>query len=120
VIDRKKILVAEDDAALIEVMQTILEGQGYEVLVSLTGSNIEKLLTHMPHIILLDIGMSGVSGLDICKRIKADTATQNIPVVLFSSNMYGKAMAKEAGADGFLSKPFSLDHLFATINRHIK
>ncbi len=112
-----KVLVADDDVAIGDVMQILLEDNGYEVLFTSDPSEIHKLIEKKPDIILLDIWMSGVSGKDVCQKIKNDPATAQIPVILFSANRDTREIANEAGADGFIAKPFEIKEIIDVVKK---
>jgi CheY-like chemotaxis protein len=107
----KKILVADDNSGIVDVMQIVLEHEGFEVITTMNGKNILKLCEQKPDLIFLDVWMSGVDGNDICKQIKANADFKHIPVIIFSANRHTKEIAIDCGADGFLSKPFELNDL---------
>ena len=113
-----KILVADDDPGIIDVMKIVLEDEGIEVITTMNGENILKLCREKPDIIFLDIWMSGMDGNIICRRIKEDKDLKHIPVIMFSANGNTKKIATECGADGFLPKPFELDELLDMINKY--
>jgi len=109
----KKILVADDNSGIVDVMQIVLENEGFEVITTMNGKNILKLCEQKPDLIFLDVWMSGVDGNVICKQIKANDAFKHIPVIIFSANRHTKEIAIDCGADGFLSKPFELSDLLS-------
>jgi DNA-binding response OmpR family regulator len=114
---KKKILVADDDPAIVDVLQILLEDQGYEVLTTLNAEGIEALVQKKPDMVLLDIWMSGVNGKDICLRIKGNNESKHIPVVMFSANRDTKEIAIECGADGFITKPFEINELIELVQK---
>jgi CheY-like chemotaxis protein len=114
----KKILVADDDSGILDVMQILLEDEGFEVITTLNGDNILKLCDQKPDLIFLDVRMSGVSGNIICRQIKMDSDFRNIPVIIFSATRNIKQVAIDCGADGFLSKPFELNELLKMAHEH--
>ena len=113
-----KILVADDDPGIIDVMKIVLEDEGFEVITTMKGENSSKLCREKPDIIFLDIWVSGMDGNIICRRIKEDKDLKHIPVIMFSANGNTKKIATECGADGFLPKPFELDELLDMINKY--
>jgi DNA-binding response OmpR family regulator len=115
---KKKILVADDDAAIVEVMQILLQDQGYEVVTTSRGENIYKMVEENPDMILLDIWMAGINGNDICQKLKADDKTKHIPIIMFSANSETIQKSIECGADGYLAKPFELDELMNIVQKH--
>jgi CheY-like chemotaxis protein len=68
-----------------------------------------------PDLVLLDIWMSGTDGRDICRQIKADPKLKKTPVIMISASKDVISSSKEAGADGFIAKPFEMDHLLSTV-----
>jgi len=107
----KKILVADDDLGILDVMKMILEDQGFEVLTTSNGNNILTLCEQMPDLIFLDLWMSGADGNIICSQIKAQEHLRQIPIIIFSANKNTEQIAFDCGANGFLAKPFDLKDL---------
>ncbi len=107
----KKILVAEDDPGIIDVMKIVLENGGFNVTTAMNGNNILKLCEQKPDLIFLDVWMSGINGNEICKQLKAHKEFKRIPVIIFSANKDTKQIAEECGADAFLAKPFDISEL---------
>ena len=116
----KKILVADDDPGIVDVMQILLEDDGYEVITTMDGRKIKTLCKKKPDLIFLDIWMSGMDGKIICKELKADPSTTNIPVVMFSANRDTKEIALECGADNFILKPFEISDLLAMAHKYTR
>lgn len=111
----KTILVADDDPAIVESVQMLLEDEGYNVETTVNGSTVTDAKAEQPHLILLDIWMSGQDGRAICRRLKAAELTKGIPVIMISANRDAAHLARESGADDFIAKPFDADHLLETI-----
>jgi CheY-like chemotaxis protein len=112
----RKILIVDDDEAIQTVMQTVLEGEGYEVVCASSGSEAMDLLLRQGikvDLIFLDLYMPGMSGLQFADSLRSQTPeTQNrIPIVVTSAT--SKATEREIALtfDGFLQKPFSLEKL---------
>lgn len=114
----KKIMIADDDSGILDAMSQMLEGVGYEVVVSVDGESIEKIHDNLPDLLLLDIWMSGLNGRDICKKLKNQELTKHIPIIMVSANKDTKGIAKEAGANDFLAKPFEMDELLAMAEKY--
>lgn len=112
---KKKILVADDDPAILDVMKLMLEDEGYDVETSVDGDRVYKMECDYPDLLLLDIWMSGSDGRDICKYVKAHKLTRDIPVIMFSANKDGAQIARDAGAEDFIAKPFEVDELLSKI-----
>ena len=116
---QKKILIADDDPAILEVLTLFLEEVGYEVETTHDGLTLRTFEHGPPDLLLLDIWMSGWSGREICRFLKSQEATKQLPIVLFSANRETEQIAREAGADAFITKPFDLTGLLATIERYL-
>ncbi len=116
---KRKVLVADDDSAICDAIALILEDAGYDVTTTLDGRIVYELDGNFPDIILLDIRMSGIDGSEVCKRLKSQRKTKRIPVIMISANKDTQAIASEAGADGYVSKPFEMDELLAKIEEHL-
>lgn len=114
----KKILVADDDPGIVDAMQILLEDEGYEVMITMDGEAIPKMIDNKPDLVFLDIWMSGVNGNTICQKLKSDDATKHIPVIMFSANRDTEQIAMQCGADGFLSKPFEIKDLLDIVHKY--
>lgn len=110
-----KILVADDDPAIVDAVQMVLEDEGYQVETTVDGTTEKRVDEGRPDLILLDIWMSGVDGRDICRRLKAKEETAGIPVIMVSANRDTEALARECGANDFLPKPFDIDVLLEKV-----
>jgi DNA-binding response OmpR family regulator len=116
---KKKILVADDNPAILDALRIILEEEGYEVETKEDGASARGMKEPLPDLLLLDITMSGIDGRDICKHLKSAAATQHVPIVMVSATKNVEKIAKESGADDFISKPFQMDHLLAVVAKHV-
>lgn len=118
---RKKVLVAEDDHAILEVVKIILKNEGFHAVSTDKEETIYRILKEdPPDLILLDIWLGGNDGGKIAKNIKSKKATKHIPIVMISANNETEKITKDAGADGFLLKPFNIDDLLNIVNKHTK
>lgn len=112
-----KILVVDDDLDILIVMEILLTMKGFSVEVTANWeSTFEKVETFKPDLILLDVLISGNDGRTICKSLKLDEKTKNIPVIMFSAHPSAAATIAEYGADDFISKPFDVNDLLAKVN----
>jgi CheY-like chemotaxis protein len=116
----KKILVADDDPSILEAIELMLELENYEVETTVDGEVIYKMEKDYPDLLLLDIWMSGQDGREICKYLKKDPHTKNIPIILISASKDIKKSAEESGADDFLAKPFEMDELLGKVDKLLK
>jgi CheY-like chemotaxis protein len=108
---QRMILIADDDKAIVDSMKAILEHTGYEVLSVADGTSVLQAIKAQPDLILLDIQMPGHDGLMVCKQIKRQASTKDIPIILISASLDVQAKALECGADDHLAKPFEMDDL---------
>ncbi|HLZ59146.1 MAG TPA: response regulator [Ktedonosporobacter sp.] len=115
----KTILVVDDDEGITEVMQIVLEGEGYRVQTSRTGDCLHQFHGTSPDLILLDILLIGRDGREVCKALKSNPQTAHIPVIMLSAYSDTGLVADMSGADGYLEKPFDLDTLIETVKNHL-
>lgn len=115
----KKILIADDDAAICDSVCMVLEEEGYIVSSTLDGKTVRNMKVNFPDLLLLDIWMSGEDGREICKKLKSQKVTNHIPIIMLSASRDIVNSAKEAGADDFLSKPFKIDDLLEKIEKYL-
>lgn len=117
---KKKIIVADDDAGIIDAVGIMLSMAGYDVRPTLSAGILLSLSKNeYPDLILLDIWMSGEDGTEICRSLKAKEETKHIPIILFSASKEIEQSAFTAGADDFLAKPFEMKDLLARIERQL-
>jgi CheY-like chemotaxis protein len=114
-----KILVADDDAGIRDVFRIILEKAGYQVELKENGRDLLEDKFSLPDIFLIDKLLSGLDGLDICTHLKSLKKTRNVPVIMISASPNIGRLAKKAGADDFLEKPFDMNHLLKMVERYI-
>ncbi|MCR4324976.1 MAG: response regulator [Candidatus Curtissbacteria bacterium] len=117
----KKILVIDDDSAILEATRIILEDKGYVISTLNSGELIHKVIKkEKPNLIIIDVWLPGEDGDKITQKLKSKDGTKKIPVVLMSANQDVKKIAKENKAEGFLSKPFEIDDLLSLVEKHLK
>ncbi len=112
--DQRKILLIDDSEITLAMARLVLEARGYDVHATASLADFEKTLqTWRPDLILTDIHMPEAKGTDICRTLKNEYGTQDIPIVLFSSlpDDELQRLAEQVGADGALSKANGLDAL---------
>jgi DNA-binding response OmpR family regulator len=114
------ILVADDDPAIVDSIQYMLEDEGYAVETTVDGETVAVMFEHHPDLLLLDIWMSGQDGRDICKALKAQESTRHIPIIMISANKDTEKIAREAGADDFIGKPFDIDDLLGKVRKLLR
>lgn len=116
----KKILVADDDKNLVNLITSRLENSGYDVITANDGLKaFDAASNELPDIIILDVMMPKMEGFEVCKKLKSQDSTKNIPVIMLTalSNESDLTEGLEKGADSFLTKPFIADDLLAEIEQ---
>src|SRR5438309_10001373 len=112
------VLVDDDTPNNVKLLADLLSVKGYAVATAANGEEgLVKLASEKPDLVLLDVMMPGLSGYDVCRRIRADASTALLPVVLVTSLDPAQERVKgiEAGADDFLPKPINQPELFARV-----
>ncbi len=115
---KKKILVVDDDVAIVKIMSFQLKKKGYDVITASNGrSCIRKAAKEKPDLILLDILMPKLNGFEICSLLKKDKKTKEIPVIMLTALAEEKDLSSGLmeGAVCFISKPFSYNDLLQEV-----
>jgi len=113
---QKKVMIADDDPGILDAVEAMLEFGGYEVSSTPNGATILEMTDGLPDLLLLDIWMSGTDGRDVCKQLKSQKLTKDMPIIMISAGTELERSAKEAGADDFLEKPFDMEELLQKID----
>jgi len=109
-----RVLTADDDLGVVRLLKDILQMQGYTVITANCGADAIRLaLSEHPDLILLDIRMPGMSGLQVLASLKGDPKTRNIPVVMVTAEQKGKDFedAFALGAKGYILKPIRMEQV---------
>ena len=115
--EKKKILVVDDDSGIGEMLKTLLEFYDFEVTVSEKPDETEEIISEKNiDVVILDMLISGVNGTDVCRRLRKNEETAEIPILMMSALHDAGKKCKEAGADDFIAKPFEMEDLIKTIN----
>src|SRR2546428_6640090 len=110
-----RILVVDDEIEIMRALQRSLTAHGFEVFTASTGEDaLEEVAQHRPDLMLLDLGLPGISGLEVCKRVRAQS---NLPIIVLSVKdaERDKVQALDLGADDYVPKPFGIDEVLARI-----
>ena len=108
----EKILVVDDEREIRGLLSDFLTEEGYRVILATNGAEAIGLAEiENPEVILLDISMPGIDGIEVCKRLKAQEKTQFIPIIIITALEDSGFIAYLEGADDFVSKPFNLVEL---------
>ncbi|WP_449440553.1 response regulator transcription factor [Pedobacter steynii] len=114
----KLIHVVEDDEDIRFIVEYLLIEAGYEVTTSGSAKDFfEKIAVQLPELILLDVMLPDGNGINICRTLKTDTRTSHISIIIMSAHAAERAVLEEACADGFISKPFDLDHMLSFVKQ---
>ena len=112
---KSKVLVVEDDAAISNLIRTTLETQEYQYHTAQNGSGaLMEVVSYHPDVVILDLGLPDMDGVDIIKKIRS-FSTMPIIVVSARTEDQDKVDALDAGADDYLTKPFSIDEFLARL-----
>ena len=116
-----RILIVDDNNDILWVVEIILKRYGFEVMTTLKGEEvISKTKSFSPDLILLDVFLSGVDGIDVCNNLKSNPSTKDIPVIMISAHTNFKEIKKFCKADDFMAKPFDANELVKKINYFIE
>ncbi|BAZ41797.1 GAF sensor signal transduction histidine kinase [Calothrix sp. NIES-4101] len=121
-IDYKTILIVDDHPSNLQVLFTFLETQGFRVLAAQNGENALKIaVTSFPDLILLDILMPGIDGFEVCRQLKNNLHTANIPIIFLTalSDTVNKVKGFELGGVDYVTKPIEQQELLARIQTHL-
>ena len=116
--DVRTVLVADDDEDILELVAFRLERAGYEVLTAADGAEaLAVAQEHLPDLVVLDVMMPALSGIEVTRRLRGDEATRDIPVILLTARVQEADVSRgfDAGADDYLRKPFSPQELRARV-----
>jgi DNA-binding response OmpR family regulator len=119
----KKILIIEDYPATSKMIAEILEMEGFEAIIAPDGATgLEKAAAEKPNLILLDIMLPGMDGLEVCTRLRANMETKDIPVIMVSVKASDEDIKSglNRGANGYVSKPFDPFKLIEIVKKHLK
>lgn len=117
-----RILVVEDQDSIRRMIEALVQARGYEVTAVASGTKaIDVAMTSPPDIVLLDLNLPGqYDGFDVCRRLRADPMTREVPVLIITAqdDPESRARATEAGATAYYTKPFSPIALLKEIDRY--
>ncbi len=117
---KRAVLIVEDDRAIADLIEIHLENEGYEAVKAGDGAEALKVLAERPvQLVILDIMMPGMDGLEVCRRIRRSF---DIPIIMLSakSEDMDKVLGLSTGADDYLTKPFNVVELLARVNSQLR
>ena len=113
-----KILIVDDEKDIVELVSYNLEREGYSTVKALDGETaLRKIRTEKPDLLILDLMLPGVGGLDICKMVRANPEISSLPIIMLTAKAdeVDKIIGLEIGADDYITKPFSVKELIARV-----
>jgi len=117
----KRILAVDDNKDILEILKYILEESGYEVDTLSDGHFFfEKIHEHTPDLILLDVMLGDIDGRELCKDIKTQEETHDIPVIMISASHSVTNVRQKCAPDAFLAKPFDIKVLLHTVSEELR
>lgn len=118
---RKKVMVVDDEKGLIDLVEGLLKDKNYDVIVATNGNDcLEKLETSKPDLILMDMMMPGMSGIEVCEHIRANPKTKNLKIAFLTVAKYsvvGKENIERLKIINFITKPFDNEDLLKRIKK---
>lgn len=120
----RMVMIIDDDADLVRLTEVRLKHAGYQVCsASGSGSLLETIESKNPGLILMDVHLSGINGFDLCKAIKTNPKTKDIPLLFFTASTTNAELdekIKECPAEGYIQKPFTQETLIGSIKKYIQ
>jgi DNA-binding response OmpR family regulator len=115
----KKVLIVDDNRDILDLLQIILETEGYDVNCLDNGSYLDVTVeSYQPNLILMDIMLGHLDGRDLCRSLKSNPDTREIPIIMISaSHRILPLQDMDCHAEAFMPKPFELDDLVASVER---
>lgn len=120
---KQKILVVDDEPDAIDLIEFNLKNSGFDVITAADGAKALKMArAEMPALILLDVMLPEVDGMEVCKILRRDSATQNIPIIMLTAKAaeIDRILGLELGADDYVTKPFSPRELVLRVKKVIQ
>jgi two-component system alkaline phosphatase synthesis response regulator PhoP len=117
------IFIVEDDYDIAEVLRFNLEHKGYKVIWEENGENAyERIIKDVPDLLILDIALPGISGIEVCRYLKNNPKTEKIPIMILTAKIKkeDRDAALTAGADAFITKPFTLKEVLDKVSKLIQ
>jgi CheY-like chemotaxis protein len=117
---KPRILVAEDDSGIRDIFQIILQNAGYSIELKDSGKDLLQNNFALPDLFLIDKQLPGADGIDICRHLKHQDLTMHIPVIMVSASPDIALLSRQAGADGYIEKPFEVGYLLKMVQYYMR
>lgn len=121
--DNMKILVVDDEQDILDLLSVNLSREGFRVITADSGENaLELVSTKKPDLVILDLMLPGIQGLEVCRQVRADPENANLPILMLSAKdgEVDRIVGLEVGADDYITKPFSMGELVARIRAALR
>lgn len=117
---KKKVVLIQDNEAILDIMDQVLEEEGFEVTASLTTEPVEKFDEIEPDVVIIDDHIKGKKkGSELIAELKSDPQTQDVSAVLTSTAADLPQKAKDCKADDYIEKPFDIDHMIEVVKKNV-
>jgi DNA-binding response OmpR family regulator len=119
---RKKVLIVDDEASIVSVLQRYVSNAGYEYETASNGQEaLDKIKNEVPDLVLLDLMMPGINGFETCRRIRENEKTKKLPVLIITAlrSESDSDAAASSGANEFIVKPIDGAHLAQRLRHHL-
>ncbi|RZJ39253.1 MAG: response regulator [Chryseobacterium sp.] len=114
--ENKKIMICDDDLGILEVLEMMLELEGFQVYTESNSTNLmQQIRQNTPDLLLMDLWMPVLSGDQLLKTIRTSPELTSLPVIILSASVDGNQIAQNAGANAFVPKPFNMDDIISVV-----
>ncbi|QNN44835.1 response regulator [Pedobacter roseus] len=118
--NNKKILICDDDEGILDMLEMVFEDSPYIIIPEQNSLNVKSIVEkEVPDLVILDLWMPVLSGDQVLKNLRKSPSTKDLLVIIISASREGRQIASDAGATGFIAKPFDFDELMGMISVHI-
>lgn len=119
--NNKKILICDDDEGILDMLEMVFEDSPYTIIPEQNSLNVHSIVeSQHPDLVILDLWMPVLSGDQVLRSLRKHPETENLPVIIISASREGEQIASNAGATGFISKPFDFDELMKMVDGYIR
>jgi len=121
--NKQRIIIVDDEEHIVKMLDINVRAQGYESICAYSGKQaLDAAVSQKPDIILLDVMMPGMDGIEVCQKLKSQPDTRTIPIIMVSakSEEHDKIAGLQGGADDYVIKPFNLQELFLRIQAALR
>lgn len=119
-VSKGTVLVVDDDPMIVELLELALEQEGYTVFACMGGASLQAARALQPAVILLDIMMPGMDGIEVSHRLRADPLTAHLPIIALSAGERLRATAALMPVNDRMAKPFELPTLYSKVDRWVQ